>query len=215
MIATPIKLPAKPRIRQKEQLPDQRQVTIVPIRAATDRSLTEMELRTLMVFCSYTNRSGLTWVGLKRISTHFGVSVPRMTKLTQGLIAKGYIKVLYKGFAGERAQTRQVIFNKLSVEDIVAVTSEPAPYMIEQSLKEQLNQPVKGQTMPKRKPKVINTVNDQPVSNLILNLNDGNKAKIESIKRIIGNDLFDAVMQNLPADASPQQIEAELQRMLG
>lgn len=69
--------------------------------------------------------------------------------------------------------------------------------------------------MPKRKPKVINTVNDQPVSNLILNLNDGNKAKIESIKRIIGNDLFDAVMQNLPADASPQQIEAELQRMLG
>jgi len=94
-----IKLPKKPRIYKKEQQPDQRQFSVVPIRAITDRTLTNMELRVLMMFCAYSNRGGLTWVGLQRIANHFKISMNRTAVLTRSLIAKGYMRVLYHVFS--------------------------------------------------------------------------------------------------------------------
>lgn len=214
MQPAPIKLPKKPRILIKEQAPDQRTVTIVPIRAATDRTLTPMELRTLMVICSYTNKSGLTWVGMKRVGDHLGVSISRMTRLTQGLTRKGYLRVLYKGFPGERAHTRQVIFNELAVDEIVAVTSEPAPYMIEQQQKTQLNQPFNGETMKKRKLSSVAKIDDNQASNLSLGLSDETIGKIETIKRAVGVDVFNQAASKLEPKYTIEQLEAELDRML-
>lgn len=214
MQPVPIALPKKPRIRQKEQQPDQRQFSIVPIRAITDRNLTGMELRVLMLYCSYSNRSGLTWVGQQRIATHLGVSKMRISVLTTALVNKGYIKVVYQGFRGERADTRQVIYRAdMPLADIVAVTSEPAPFMIEQQHKIQLNQPVKGLTMAKRK---AVKVNDQAVTDLGLNdcQQTIDEMTIEQLRKAVGSEIFAAAQQQAGANASLADIEAALARML-
>lgn len=215
MQPVPIALPKKPRIRQKEQQPDQRQFSIVPIRAITDRNLTGMELRVLMLYCSYSNRSGLTWVGQQRIATHLGVSKMRISVLTTALVNKGYIKVVYQGFRGERADTRQVIYrDNVPLADIVAVTSEPAPFMIEQQHKIQLNQPVKGLTMAKRK---TVKVNDQAVTDLDLNDSDshlGLDSQLEAIRKAVGSEIFTTAQQQAGANASLADIEAALAKML-
>jgi DNA-binding IscR family transcriptional regulator len=214
MQPVPIALPKKPKIRQKEQQPDQRQFSIVPIRAITDRRLTGMELRVLMLYCSYSNRSGLTWVGQQRIATHLGVSKMRISVLTTALVNKGYIKVVYQGFRGERADTRQVIYRAdIPLADIVAVTSEPAPFMIEQQHKIQLNQPVKGLTMAKRK---AVKVNDQAVTDLGLNdcQQTIDEMTIEAISKAVGSEIFAAAQQQAGPAATAAQIEAVLARML-
>ncbi len=97
-----IKVPKKPRVVIKEQQPDQRTVSVVPIRAISDRTLTAPQYRVLLAFCSYANKGGLTWVGIKTVGQKIGISTNRVAVLTRQLIAKGYIKVLYHGFAGER-----------------------------------------------------------------------------------------------------------------
>lgn len=214
MQPAPIQLPKKPRILIKEQQPDQRTVTIVPIRAATDRTLTPMELRVLMVLCSYTNRSGLTWVSLQRVGNHLGISVSRMTRLTQGLTRKGYLRVLYKGFPGERAQTRQVIFNALPIDEIVAVTSEPAPYMIERQKKNQLNQPPKGQTMKKRKLSSKPVIDDNQASNLGFDYQEQDIDRIDALRRAVGSELVDLAISKLEPNYSFSDLESMLDKML-
>ena len=133
-----LKLPPKPRIRLKEQPPDQRSITVCPIRAATDRGLTPMELRALLVYCSYTNKAGVAWVGLERIGKDLGVSTPRAHQLISALDKKGYIKTLHKGFTGICANTRRVMFNpEISADDAAAISGELAPFQIRQQEKEQ------------------------------------------------------------------------------
>jgi DNA-binding IscR family transcriptional regulator len=215
MQPVPITLPKKPRIKQKEQQPDQRQFSIVPIRAITDRRLTGMEMRVLMMYCCYTNRSGLTWVGQQRIATHLNVSKMRVSVLTTALVNKGYLKVVYQGFRGERADTRQVIYKaELDLADIVAVTNEPAPYMIEQQQKIQLNQPVKGQRMAKRK---AVKVNDQVITDLELNDSDshlGLDCQLEAIRKAVGSEILAAAQQQAGPAATVADIERILSKML-
>ena len=168
-----------------------------------------------MLYCSYSNRSGLTWVGQQRIATHLGVSKMRISVLTTALVNKGYIKVVYQGFRGERADTRQVIYrDNVPLADIVAVTSEPAPFMIEQQHKIQLNQPVKGLTMAKRK---TVKVNDQAVTDLDLNDSDshlGLDSQLEAIRKAVGSEIFTTAQQQAGANASLADIEAALAKML-
>ena len=133
-----LKLPPKPRIRLKEQPPDQRMITVCPIRAATDRNLTPMQLRALLVYCSYTNKAGVAWVGLERIGKDLGVSTPRAHQLIKALDGKGYIKTLHKGYTGICANTRRVMFDPtLSAADAASISGELAPYQIKQQQEEQ------------------------------------------------------------------------------
>jgi hypothetical protein len=174
-----------------------------------------MEMRVLMLYCCYTNRSGLTWVGQQRIATHLNVSKMRISVLTTALINKGYLKVVYQGFRGERADTRQVIYrDNVLLADIVAVTSEPAPYMIEQQQKIQLNQPTKGQSMAKRK---AVKVYDLAVNELDLNDSDshlGLDCQLEAIRKAVGSEIFAAAQQQAGAAATPADIERILAKML-
>ena len=173
-----------------------------------------MEMRVLMLYCCYTNRSGLTWVGQQRIATHLNVSKMRVSVLTTALINKGYLKVVYQGFRGERADTRQVIYKAdLNLADIVAVTGEAAPYMIEQQQKIQLNQPTKKQTMAKRK---AVKVNDQAVTDLMqidCQQNEVEKT-IEEIRRAVGSEIFAAAQQQAGPAATVADIEQVLAKML-
>jgi len=226
MQATPIKLPKKPKIVRKEQAPDQRQFTVVPIRAATDRRLTGMELRCLMVFCSYSNRGGVTWVSLKRIGDHLNVSTVRIHKLTKALTEKGYIRVLYKGFMGERAQTRQIIFNvELSLDDIVAVSGEKPPFMLDKEQKafenQLLNQQKESQTMPRKSKENKASINTRAVNNLELGLisddkvnNRINEVEVMQLQKAVGADLLQYALSQCGDQPTLEQVQTKLKELL-
>jgi len=127
----------KPRIRQKEQVPDQRSITVCPIRAASDRRLSGMALRGLLILCSYTNKAGVAWVSLERIGKDLSVSRPRAGQLIKQLTDLGYVRVIHKGFKGYCADSRQVIFNPdITADQAAAVAGELAPYQLRQQERE-------------------------------------------------------------------------------
>jgi hypothetical protein len=220
---TPIKMPKKPRILLKEQPPDQRQFSVVPIRAITDRKLTGMEMRVLMLFCSYANRGGITWVGNQRIADHLGIGMHRAAFLTRCLIDKGYMKVLYKGYKGERAHTRQIIFNKsTALEEIFAVSGEKPPYVLEQEQREYNSRPIderhKGADQMPRKRK---TVTDQVVSNLEEQVIVDNKSQLQinevqvmQLQRAVGADLLQYALSQCGDQPTLEQVQTKLKELL-
>lgn len=222
-----IKLPGRPpKVVQKEQQPDQRQFSVVPIRAITDRGLTPMELRTLLVFCSYANRGGITWVGLKRVGEHLNIGVARTATLTSALIKKGYIRVLFKGYAGERAQTRQIIFNNaLSLDDIIAVSGEKAPYMIQQDIRQhQQTQDIqhkKGTNMTRKRKINDQVVSNSVQSNLMQTDNAGtivekviNEEQVLQLQRAVGPDILALALDQAGPGASLQQVQVKLKELI-
>jgi hypothetical protein len=220
-----IKVPKKPRVVIKEQQPDQRTVSVVPIRAISDRTLTAPQYRVLLAFCSYANKGGLTWVGLKTVGEKIGISTNRVAVLTRQLIAKGYIKVLYHGFAGERAHTRQIVYTDRSIEEIVAVTGEKAPYMIEKEQREMQKAIEKQQLRdnqepkPKRgrgRPRKLGTECKELGTDQIVQAScsgDSQTGITELLSRI-DPALQLALKQQLPADATLAQYQLALDRML-
>lgn len=120
----PFTLPKKPRIREKEPLPDQRKVCVMPIRALTDDKLTDGAVRILALLCSYCNRAGLTWVSQKRLSEDMKTSRQNITNQLAKLREAGYVEIVKKGFRGERCNTLRVIFDpSISAEEAIAITS--------------------------------------------------------------------------------------------
>ena len=156
-----IKLPEKkPRIRKKDPAPDQRSITVCPIRAATDRKLTPMQLRALLVLCSYTNKAGVTWVGLERVGQDLGVSRERAGFLIRKLIERGYVRVIHKGFKGYCADSRQIIFKQdIGPDEAAAVAGELAPYQIKQQQREAEQMQEKKTRGRRKKAKAIEGIN--------------------------------------------------------
>lgn len=120
----PFTLPKKPRIREKEPLPDQRKVCVMPIRALTDDKLTDGVVRILALLCSYCNRAGLTWVSQKRLAEDMQTSRQNITNQLAKLRDAGYVEIVRKGFRGERCNTLRVIFDpSITAEEAIAITS--------------------------------------------------------------------------------------------
>ena len=220
-----IKVPKKPRVVIKEQQPDQRTVSVVPIRAISDRTLTAPQYRVLLAFCSYANKGGLTWVGIKTVGQKIGISTNRVAVLTRQLIAKGYIKVLYHGFAGERAHTRQIVYTDRSIEEIVAVTGEKAPYMIEKEQREMQKAIAKQQLRdnqepkPKRgrgRPRKLGTECKELGTDQIggTSFDSDSQTDITELLSRIDPTLQLALKQQLPPDATLAQYQFALDRML-
>jgi len=117
-------LPKKPRIKEKEPAPDQKRLSIMPIRALTDRGLSDAAVRILGILCSYTNRAGITWVSQARLAKDMGVSQQAISKQFVKLKAGGYIEVVRKGWKGQASQTVRVIFDpSIDTATAIAVTS--------------------------------------------------------------------------------------------
>jgi DNA-binding Lrp family transcriptional regulator len=120
----PFALPKKPRIKEKDAPPDQRKVAVLPIRAISDRTLTDGMFRTLAILCSYCNRAGLTWVGQAKLAKDMGVSQQAIGKQLLKLQKTGYVQIISKGFRGVRGNTLRVVFDPtISAEDAIAMTS--------------------------------------------------------------------------------------------
>lgn len=120
----PFALPKKPRVRQKEPLPDQRKVAVLPIRALADKDMTDGAFRALALLCSYCNRAGITWVSQTRLAKDMNVSQQAISKHFKQLRQLGYLETVKKGFKGERTDTLRVIFDlTVDAETAIAVTS--------------------------------------------------------------------------------------------
>ena len=182
-----------------------------------------MEMRVLMLFCSYANRGGITWVGNQRIADHLGIGMHRAAFLTRCLIDKGYMKVLYKGYKGERAHTRQIIFNKsTALEEIFAVSGEKPPYVLEQEQREYNSRPIderhKGADQMPRKRK---TVTDQVVSNLEEQVIVDNKSQLQinevqvmQLQRAVGADLLQYALSQCGDQPTLEQVQTKLKELL-
>jgi biotin operon repressor len=135
-------LPKKPRIIEKEALPDQRRLAVIPIRACTDSTLTLGMMRALVLICSYANRSGITWVSQKALADKLGVTQQAISKHLVKLTKAKYIEVLKRPVPGYSHTTWRVIYDpSVSAEDAVSITSaiedNRPPYMKEQQMREQ------------------------------------------------------------------------------
>lgn len=118
------KLPKRPKIVEQAAPPDQRSHAVLPIRAVTDRKLTDAQLRALAILCSYCNRAGVTWVSQKRLATDMQVSQQAISKHLRALIAAGYVEVTSRAFRGEKPNTTRVIYDpSVSLADAIAITS--------------------------------------------------------------------------------------------
>ena len=118
------KLPKKPKVREKEPAPDQRKVSVLPIRAVFDQKLTHGGLQVLAAICAFSNRAGITWVSQTRLAKDLGISQQAVAKQFKQLRALGYLETVRKGFKGERTDTIRVIFDpSVDVATAIAVTS--------------------------------------------------------------------------------------------
>jgi hypothetical protein len=119
------KLPTKkPRVIEKEPLPDQRKYAVVPFGALSDNRLHHLSIRVLALICSYANRAGITWVGQTRIGTHLGISKQAVSKAVTQLKKAGYLQVVSKGFRGERTDTIRVVFDAgITTQDAIGITN--------------------------------------------------------------------------------------------
>lgn len=135
------KLPQKPKVREKEALPDQRKVAVIPIRAIHDPAISDGMLRVLISVCSYCNRAGVTWVSQVRLAKDAGMTKQAISKHMVKLKAAGYIEVVSKHWRGVRPDTMRVIFDPtVDAETAIAITSSiedtRPPSMKEQQQKE-------------------------------------------------------------------------------
>src|SRR5690242_6345506 len=65
----------------------------VPMRAASDRRLTERALRALMVICWHADKAGHAWPSLQRIAKESGIDRRSLHRPIAQLEATGYLRV--------------------------------------------------------------------------------------------------------------------------
>ena len=138
-VAEPIgfELPKKPRIKEKEPLPDQRKVVVLPFKAVFDKNISHGALQALAALCSYCNRAGITWVSQTRIAQDLGITQQAVAKQFKQLRDNGYIEIIKKGHSGIRTSTTRVIFDpNITAQDAITMTSNKEdtrpPWLIEQ-----------------------------------------------------------------------------------
>lgn len=219
MTPNPIKLPKKPRIEQAVPLPDQRKFIVLPFRAATDYALTPMQLRVLLVLCSYCNRGGIAWVGSAKIAELLKRESSNIGRHLQNLERKGYIKVVCKGFKGQRAHTRQVLFDKtITADDAAAISGEAAPYQQREALSHnQASFDTKGDVMARKKKQTANPGAGN------LDLDDGVSASFDlnsvnqwqQLERTVGSEMLALARSKAGGDAATvEQVQQVLNLLL-
>lgn len=121
--AQPLRIPQRPEIEQKEHQ-DRRKFCVIPWAAVQDRKLPASSLRYLAALSAYANPAGITWVGLKKVGQDLGVSHVAVHKHMTKIKARGYVEDLSRGWAGEKAYTRRIVYDpEVTAEDAVAINS--------------------------------------------------------------------------------------------
>lgn len=90
---------------------DNRKITVVPFRAATDANLTNQSLRVLLLICSYTDKNNMTFVSQQTLADIAGVTRQAISNQMAILRNAGYIEIINKAYKGRSSSTIQVLFN--------------------------------------------------------------------------------------------------------
>ena len=180
-------LPKKPRIREKDPLPDQRKVCVLPIRAVFDQRLTHGALHCLAALCSYCNRAGITWVSQTRLAKELNITQQAVAKQFKQLREFGYLETIRKGFKGERTDTLRVIFDPtVDAATAMAVTSsieDTRPPVIKREQAMQADQPdPEGQ---RRVAQAISKVLKQPPKRIKTMPKSGETVTVRNMKAAI------------------------------
>jgi len=180
-------MPKKPKVKEEPLAPDQRKIAVIPIRACTDNELTPGMLKSLILICSYMNRSGITWVGQKTMADRLGISQQAISKHLVKLTKAGYLEILKKPMPGARHTTWRVIFDAtISAEDAVSITSAiedtRPPYMKEQQAKQAEEADKEGQA---RVAQAISKVLKQPPKRIKTMSKPGETITVRNMKAAI------------------------------
>jgi DNA-binding transcriptional MocR family regulator len=105
---------------------DNRRITVVPFRAATDVNLTNQSLRILMLICSYTDKNNMTFVSQQTLAKISGVTRQAITNQMAILRKFGYIEIINKAYKGTTTNTIKVLFNNPTdqVKEIINETKD-------------------------------------------------------------------------------------------
>ena len=177
-------IPKKPRIFEKDTLPDQRKVSVLPIKAVFDERLHHGSVRVLAALCSYCNRAGITWVSQTRLAKELNITQQAVAKQFKQLRDCGYLETVKKGFKGERTDTLRVIFDKsVDAATAMAVTSSiedtRSPAIKEQ---QQMEADKEGQA---RVAQAISKVLKQPIKRYTTMPKSGETVTVRNMKAAI------------------------------
>jgi predicted transcriptional regulator len=144
-------------------------------------------LKSLILICSYMNRSGITWVGQKTMADRLGISQQAISKHLVKLTKAGYLEVLKKPMPGARHTTWRVIFDpSISAEDAVSITSgiedTRPPYMKEQQAMQAEEADKEGQ---RRVAQAISKVLKQPTKRIKTMPKQGETITVKNMKAAI------------------------------
>lgn len=147
-VAEPIafQLPKKPRVKEKDPLPDQRKVAVLPFKAVFDERLTPGALQVLAAVCAYCNRAGITWVSQTRLASELKITRQAVTNQVAKLRAAGYVEIIKKGYKGQRSNTLRVIYDPtVDAETAMAITSryeDTRPPALREEQERQMHEPI-------------------------------------------------------------------------
>jgi hypothetical protein len=198
-----------PKIIRKEMLPDQRQIVVLPLRAFKDKRMTAAQLRVLGICCSYANKAGLLWAGLERIGRDLCMSKAAAFKQVKKLEEFGYIKTIYKGFAGERAATRQIIFNPdITARQAMQQTGDQAPFAHQQQQRKQRK--AAKQSAKKQQENSTTTVNQPEVNQSPMqSVHD-----VMQLKNKVSDKIWQLAIQRANSETDYAAIKAAIDKLL-
>lgn len=120
----PFELPKKPKVKEKDPLPDQRKVAVLPFRAVFDKELTHGALQALAALCAYCNRAGITWVSQARLASDLGITQQAIAKQFKQLRDRGYLQIVRAPYRGQRTSVLRVVYDPdITAEDAITMTS--------------------------------------------------------------------------------------------
>ena len=130
-------IPPKPALKKRKTPPRKTQYAIMPLRALTDKRITDRNRTVLAMMSSFANRAGITWVTHKRIGEEFGITRQSIQRMMGKLRDAGYIEKVSGYKVGIKGITYRIIYDpKIKAEDAIAIAGNGIDLEVEQYITE-------------------------------------------------------------------------------
>ena len=134
---TQFKIPPAPTLKKRKTPPRKTQYAIMPLRALTDKRITDRNRTVLAMMSSFANRAGITWVTHKRIGEEFGITRQSIQRMMAKLRDCGYIEKVSGYKVGIKGITYRIIYDpKIKAEDAIAIAGNGIDLEVEEYQKE-------------------------------------------------------------------------------
>jgi hypothetical protein len=134
---TQFKIPPKPALKKRKTPPRKTQFAIMPLRALTDKRITDRNRTVLAMMSSFATRAGITWVTHKRIGEEFSISRQAIQRMVAKLRDTGYIEKVSGHKVGIKGITYRIIYDpKIKAEDAIAIAGNGIDLEVEEYQKE-------------------------------------------------------------------------------